>query len=149
MHRISVRTITCAAVGIATLVIVPIAAASAATNASARPTIVAVPNNAMVNTTIALTGSGFPAGATISVQECATKSWIAPQQPCLADNTVIVRAGAHGGFRTTMRLEICPPWPGSRSPHPTERTCFIGEPVVRGLDTERLVAPAKVVVSWP
>src|SRR5580692_5412281 len=81
--------------------IAPLSMTSADAAVSA-PHIKAQPNNVMVNTSIALTGVRFPAHSTFTIKECSMKAWIAPQNPCSANNSVSVTTNSRGRFRASM-----------------------------------------------
>jgi hypothetical protein len=121
--------------------------AAAPVAGAAGPHITARPTDVMVNSTVSLRGSGFPPGTTLTLAECSTKQWIVPSSLCLTTNTVTVHTNSTGGFKSRMVAEICPPHPPVTPP--TQRTCYIGEPVPSGIDTITLVGAAKIVVSWP
>ena len=113
------------------------------------PHIVAKPNNAMVNTKISLTGTGFAAHTKLVVKECSSTNWVVvAQHPCDTDNTISVTTDRHGRFTSRFKLELCPrsnPGPGPV----TKETCYIGNPQPRGVDTITLVGAAKVTVTYP
>ena len=110
------------------------------------PQIVVKPNNAMINTKVALTGTGFPAGTKLTIKECSAKSWIVPQKRCVANNSVSVRTDRRGRFTSRLEVELCG---GKRGSEPTSQICYIGEPQPRGVDTITLVGAARVVVTYP
>ena len=114
---------------------------------AAGPHIAANPTHVMVNSPVALRGSGFPPDTRITLAECSATAWVVPFSPCLTSNTVTVRTDSAGSFRTHMTARICPAV--SPGVTPTQRTCYIGEPVPQGVDTISLVGAAKIVVSWP
>jgi hypothetical protein len=121
----------------------PVAQAAAGTK---QPKIKVKPHAAMVGTEAAVTGSGFPAGATVDLRECGKTLWLAPKSPCDTGNETTVTANGKGRFSTTMRVELCPE--GEPAKGPTERTCYIGEQV--WLEDEGELAPAaKLLVSYP
>jgi hypothetical protein len=113
---------------------------------AATPHITATPTDPMVDTPVSLAGSGFPHSATFTLQECSSKDWVVPANPCLITNRVHVHTNAEGAFNATMTAQICP---ASTPPFRTRRKCYIGEPVPSGIDTITLVGAAKIVVSWP
>jgi hypothetical protein len=110
------------------------------------PHITARPTDVMVNSPVALHGTGFPPAATLRLQECSLKNWIVPEDPCLTTNSVTVTTNSRGGFTTTMKALICP---AVTPPVLTRRTCYIGVPRPSGIDTITLVGAARIVVSWP
>ena len=58
---------------------------------STPPRIVAKPSNAMVNTKIMLTGSGFAARAKLTIRECSSTGWVVvAEHPCNFDNAISV-----------------------------------------------------------
>ena len=108
--------------------------------------IVARPTHLMVNQIVGLTGTGFAPATSLTLVECSLTNWIVPQNPCLSDNSVTVTTSISGSFATSMRAEICP---AVSPPAGTERTCYIGIRQPTGVDTVRLEAAARIVVSWP
>jgi hypothetical protein len=110
------------------------------------PHITARPTDVMVNSPVALHGTGFPPAATLRLQECSMKNWIVPENPCLTANSVTVTTNSRGGFTTAMKALICP---AITPPVATQRTCYIGVPKPSGVDTVTLVGAARIVVSWP
>ena len=123
-----------------------VAAASAA--AKPKPHIVATPNNVMVNTTVSLVGTGFPAHAKLVIKECGQTTWVVTQKPCDTNNTINVVTDAHGRFAARFKVELCPRTGTSTGPI-TRETCYIGNPRPSGVDTIRLVGAAKVIVTYP
>jgi hypothetical protein len=122
-----------------------VAAASAA--AKPKPHIVATPNNVMVNSTVKLVGTHFPANATIVLRECGKSTWIAPQNPC-DKKKITVSTNKHGRFTDSISMGLCPrsPWPG----HPVnELRCYIGEVQPTGVDVIDLVGHVRVIVTYP
>ncbi len=113
---------------------------------AASPHILAKPNNVMVNSKVALTGTGFPANTKLTVQECRATKWVVPQHPCDTNNTISVHTDGHGRFTSRFKVELCG---GKRGPGPTSQTCYIGNPRPRGVDTVALVGAARVVVTYP
>ena len=114
--------------------------------AATPPHIVAKPNNLMVNTKTTLTGTGFPVKTKLTIQECSTNFWIAPQNPCSTTNKITVQTDSHGKFVRQFRVALCG---GKRGPGPTSQICYIGEPHPEGVDTIRLLGAAKVTVTYP
>ncbi len=109
------------------------------------PKIVARPRTLMVNTTATLKGSGFPASTVIELGECGRTFWLAPQNPCIAEEQAVA-TDRHGRFRATFEVGLCPE--GEPGKMPTERTCYVGE-LVSGEDTGSLVGAAKITVTYP
>ena len=129
--------------------IVGLAAGIASSAAAASPTgphIVAKPNNLMVNTKTTLSGTGFPAKAKLTIEECATPGWVATSRPCKGANKISVRADAHGRFSAKFRVVLCG---GKRGSGPTSQICYIGNPHPQGIDTITLRGAAKVTVTYP
>ena len=96
----------------ACVVLVPLtsvagASARAAARRGKQPTILANPTSLMVNQSTALKGSGFPKNASVTLRECASSSWIAPQQPCLEGHSVTVETGRSGHFSTSFKVGVC------------------------------------------
>jgi hypothetical protein len=125
------------------LTLVPIATAQAGTSS---PKIRAKPHSVMVNTETTLKGRGFPANTTITLEECGRTFWIAPEDPCLDEGAKTVTTDAKGKFQTGFPVGLCPE--GEATKKPTQRVCYVGE-LVTGEDTGSLVAPAKLIVTWP
>jgi hypothetical protein len=99
----------------------------------------------MVNQSTALHGSGFPKRASITLHECASTSWIVPQQPCIEGLSVTVNTNGSGHFSTQFKVGVCEgAWSG-----PTQRTCYIGVPRPSGIDTMELVGAVTIQVSYP
>lgn len=111
------------------------------------PHIVARPDNLMVNTTTHLTGTGFPANATLHVAECSVKNWIVPQQPCATGNQVTVDTDSSGTFKASLTAEVCPKPTGSARRGFME-TCYVGV-LHPQLDRVLLVGAAKIIVTGP
>jgi hypothetical protein len=115
-------------------------------SAAAGPHIRARPSSAMIDTHVALNGSGFPANSVVALRECGRTFWLAPTEPCDTANAKLVRTGRLGRFKTSFLVELCPE--GEPGEIVTERTCFIGEPVF-GEDTGMLEGAAKITVTYP
>jgi hypothetical protein len=110
-----------------------------------QPHISAKPSNLMVNQSTALLGSGFPKHTSITLRECASASWIVPQQPCIEGLAVTVKTNGSGHFSTQFKVGVCE----GTSSGPTQRTCYIGEPRPSGIDTMQLVGAVTIQVSYP
>ena len=136
------RRISIGAAGLAAVLIVALALPSLAATS---PHIAATPHNVMVNSTISLTGHGFPAHAKLTIAECSSTNWIVVMQPCDTDNTIVVHTDRHGRFTSSFTVELCP---NSRG-HLTREKCFIGNPQPQGVDTITLVGAARIVVTYP
>lgn len=113
-------------------------------------TIVAAPVSVMVGTATNLTGTNFPANATLTLKECSQTTWIVPENPCATSNVINVATSSNGDFDATMTAEICP------SPTPTPvvgpgfvQNCYVGEPVPQGIDTITSVGAARITVTGP
>jgi hypothetical protein len=123
------------------------AGAGAAVATPAR--VVAKPNNAMVNTKIGLTGTGFPARTKLTIEECSSTAWaVAAQNPCDIDNAISPTTDAHGRFTARFKVELCPrkkPGPGPA----TKETCYIGRPQPRAGGAIALVGAARITVTYP
>ncbi len=137
---VSIRNLRAA--GVAAVVILPAWGASAL----AAPQIKAHPRRAMVGSTVTIRGKGFPANQTIPLSECGRTFWIVPEQPCNTANETTVKTNKKGAFETTFHVEVCPDSETGRGP--TEKICYIGEPVP-GEDTVSLLGPAQIGVSYP
>lgn len=106
------------------------------------PQIVARPSRPVPpGTVIALTGSGFVPNATYRVAECSRTGWVVMQDPCVAGNGIVITTNRAGGFIHRFRVEACTVPSAS-----TIETCYIGVPMISGVDTVELVAPAKIPV---
>jgi hypothetical protein len=123
-----------------------VANGAAGASSATPPQIVVKPNNAMINTKVALTGTGFPARTKLTIKECSAKSWVVPQKRCVTNNSVSVRTDRRGRFTSRLKVELCG---GKRGPEPTSQICYIGDPQPRGVDTITLVGAARVVVTYP
>lgn len=110
-----------------------------------QPHISAKPSNLMVNQSTTLLGSGFPKHASITLRECASASWIVPQQPCIEGLAVTVQTNGSGHFSTQFKVGVCE----GASSGPTQRTCYIGVPRPSGIDTMELVGAVTIQVSYP
>ena len=122
-----------------------IPAQSQAQGQAKRPKIIARPHTLMVDATTKLKGSGFPPNTVIKLAECGRTFWLVPSSPCL-EREQAVTTNRQGRFRTTFTAGLCPE--GEPGKMPTERTCYIGEPVAAE-DTESLVGAVKITVSYP
>jgi len=100
----------------------------------------------MVNTTTVLKGKHFKANSTIKIVECSKTFWLAPSNPCMAENATEVTTDAKGRFETNFKAGVCPE--AERTKKPTQVICYVGE-VVFGEDTGELVGAAKLKVSYP
>jgi len=117
--------------------------------AATPPHIVAKPNNVMVNTTISLTGTGFPARTRLAIKECSNTNWVVvAQRPCDTANAISVATDVHGRFAHSFKVQLCPRTKVGPGPV-TRETCYIGNPQPRGVDTITLVGAAKVIVTYP
>jgi hypothetical protein len=111
------------------------------------PHIKAQPDNAMVNTSIALTGRMFRANSTFTIKECSMTAWIAPQDPCSTNNAVSVTTNNHGRFKASFKAEVCAG--GQRGQEPTSVICYLGHPQPTGVDTIALVGATRITVTYP
>lgn len=136
------RIVVCAALTALAVAVAPALPAQAQTK---QPKITARPRTLMVNATTMLTGSGFLASTVIELGECGSTFWLAPRDPCIA-NEQAVTTDRHGRFRATFRAGLCPE--GEPGKMPNERTCYIGE-LVTGEDAGSLVGSAKITVTYP
>ena len=127
------------------------------TSSQASPHIVARPNNLMINTNTMLTGTGFKPRSNLTVEECSTKTWIAPQNPCATSNVIHVRTNQAGYFKHAMTAKVCPSngpphAQGSNRPsHPQgfAQRCYVGVPTGRGVDEIVLVGATPITVTGP
>ena len=114
------------------------------------PTIVANPTNVMVDTATTLTGTDFPANATLTIKECSRTTWIVPQDPSATSNVTTVATNANGQFHAKMTAAVCP----STQPTPVAtpgfvQNCYVGEPLPQGIDTMALVGATAITVTGP
>lgn len=114
------------------------------------PTIVTDPVSVMVGAATKLTGTNFPADATLTIKECSQTTWIVPEDPCVTSNVISIATNSNGDFVTTMTAEVCP------SPTPTPvagpgfvQNCYLGQPVPQGIDTITLVGASRITVTGP
>jgi hypothetical protein len=121
-------------------------ASSAAALPLTGPTIVAHPNNLMVNTDTTLVGRNFRPATTLHLAECGKTMWVVPSSPCDTNNTVTVTTSPSGGFSTPFKAELCP---GGVRVGPTAVRCYIGVPKPTGIDTETLKAAVAITVTYP
>jgi hypothetical protein len=113
-------------------------------------TIVVDPVSVMVRTATKLTGTNFPADATLTVKECSQTTWIVPETPCASSNVIRITTNSTGDFETTMTAEVCPgPTPTPVAPPAFVQSCYIGEPVPQGIDTITLVGASRITVTGP
>ena len=139
------RKLSIGAAGIAAVIIVALALPSLAATS---PHITATPHNVMVNTTISLSGRGFPAHKRLTIAECSSTGWVVVQNPCDTDNTIVVHTNRHGRFTADFHVELCPRANTAGGPI-TQEKCFIGNPQPQGVDTITLVGAAKIIVTYP
>jgi hypothetical protein len=129
--------------------VIPSVAARASVPTTTPPRIVATPNNVMVNTQIALTGSGFQPRTRLRLAECSMTTWvIVAQHPCDSTNRISVRTDLHGRFTTPFMVQLCARSTTGSDPI-TEETCYVGAREVQGLDTVTLVGAAQITVTYP
>lgn len=117
-------------------------------SAATQPHIVASPNNVMVNTKISVVGTGFPRRSRLTIEECSVTDWVVPQNPCDTNNTITVVTDRHGRFAHAFTAELCPRTWAAAGPA-TKRTCYIGNPEPKGVDTITLVGAARITVTYP
>ena len=111
------------------------------------PVITARPDNVMVNQHTNLVGRGFPRFATLRLAECSKTNWVVPTNPCDKGNSIVVTTDGRGSFVTGFKVEACA---GARVSAPGLAVlCYIGVPKPSGIDTERLVGAARIVVTYP
>jgi len=149
MTRPSILSRLTMALAVVVLVGTVMAGEAGAVPSPTPPHIVATPNNVMVNTIIHLVGTGFPVRTQLTIAECGRTNWVVgAQQPCNTDNTISVVTNRRGRFAAQFKAEVCP---DSVPPTPpvTRRTCYIGNPQPRGVDTITLVGAAKIIVTYP
>jgi hypothetical protein len=122
-------------------------AASPPAVAAPAPKIVVVPDSVMVNTQMKVTGRNFPANTKVTIEECSRTFWVVPQNPCATANVLRVITNSKGHFSHTMIAEVCPGGT-TKSPGFSE-TCYVGEPVPKGIDTVALLGAAQITVTGP
>lgn len=145
LSRPRLRTVAVLCGGVA-LGVLPLAVSGSA-SAATGPHIKAVPNDLMVNTDTQLTGSGWPANASVTLSECGKTNWAVPDNPCNPDNTVTVTTNATGHFKTAFKAETCPE--GKFKGPGFQERCFIGEATPSGIDTVHLVGAVRIIVTGP
>ena len=112
------------------------------------PRIVARPGTVTVNTRVRLSGSGFAAHRRLTIWECTARTWVVPQQVCNHRNVVDLTTNGAGRFNVSQVALVCP----LRTHVMTAdfaRTCYVGMPTVRGIDTVALVGAARITVTGP
>ena len=109
------------------------------------PQIVATPSSVMVNNTTQLVGRHFAPRHRLTVEECSLTSWYVPQNPCDTAKTITVTTNRYGTFQHTFTVDLCP----SSGPPMLAVTCYIGVPMVGGVDTEALLGAATMTVTYP
>ena len=114
--------------------------------ASPKPHIAARPRSVMVNTKTRLTGTGFPARKALTIEECSTKAWFVPMNPCDSTNLLKVKTDAHGAFSRRFTVQTCPV---AGTPPGFSQTCYIGEHILYGVDGDGLLGAAKIAVTGP
>jgi hypothetical protein len=114
------------------------------------PMIVTDPVSVMVGATTQLTGTNFPANATLTIKECSQTTWIVPENPCANSNVITIASDSSGAFQTPMTAEVCP------SPTPTPvagpgfvQSCYIGQAAPQGIDTITLFGATRITVTRP
>lgn len=112
------------------------------------PHIVAMPDNVMVNTDTVLVGSNFPPNRTLTVAECSTKQWFVPEHPCATSNVIRVHTSANGHFRHAMTATVCPSIQAGGPPG-FSQLCYVGVPMLTGVDGVTLLGAAPLVVTGP
>lgn len=112
------------------------------------PKIVARPDSVMVNAKTELSGSGFQPRHRLTILECSQRTWVVPTQVCNQKNAVRVTTDRAGRFRASMRALVCPAHRRAMAAG-FVRTCYVGVPAIRGVDTETLVGAAKITVTGP
>jgi hypothetical protein len=112
------------------------------------PHIVVVPNDVMVNTMVALTGSGFAPNTNLTIRECGARTWVVTTQACDRTNAITVHTNGSGRFRRQIVVQVCPRLTPIIGPI-TEERCFIGHPTRSGVDTVTLVGAAPITVTYP
>jgi hypothetical protein len=125
------------------------ASAGPASPISRVPKIVARPASVRVNTRTELSGSGFRPHHKLTIWECSARGWVVPQQVCNHKNAVHVTTDGAGRFRTRITVLVCPARRRMMVAAGFSRTCYVGVPAVRGVDTETLVGAAKITVTGP
>ncbi|HWD07978.1 MAG TPA: hypothetical protein VHA57_02675 [Actinomycetota bacterium] len=96
-----------------------------------------VPSQPLVGAgqSIRISGIGWAPNSSYTVEECSVTSWIAPRDPCLTGNRVVVNANSVGQFTATFQVLPCGPTVG----------CFLGVPEPRGIDAFFLAGAAPII----
>jgi hypothetical protein len=113
----------------------------------APPTLKVIPRSVMVTTDATIVGKNFTPGSSVQVTECSATTWVVPNTPCDADNTVTVAANKKGAFKTAFKVELCPG--GKHGKNPTSQICYIGVAHPSGIDVVGLLPSARVLVTYP
>jgi len=133
---------------------------------SRAPRIVARPGSVMVNTKTELSGSGFLPHRRLTIWECSARGWIVPRRVCNHRNALRVRTNGSGRFKASLVALVCPlamhvmATVAARGDVPVEpaasrfaagfaRTCYVGVPTIRGVDTVTLAGAARITVTGP
>jgi len=130
---------------VASIALVVLAAAAAASGNATTPTITLDPTSAMVNTKVIVHGTGFPPNTTYTISECGKTDWSLPAKPCTKKSKTVT-TNDRGSFRKKIVAMLCPQ---ESPPMLTEETCYVGMRVVTGVDTLALDPYAPLTVSWP
>ena len=115
---------------------------------SARPTIVATPDNVMVNTSVELAGSNFSPDASFELAECGAPVWKDTTDPCNTTGVPVV-TDAHGSFDTSFVMTLCPRTRWNSGLPITAEKCWIGLAQSVGSTRTGLAGRVRVVVSYP
>lgn len=113
------------------------------------PSIVARPASVMVNTKTELSGSGFQPRSRLLIWECSARTWVVPLQVCNHRNAVHVTTDGLGRFKVAMTALVCPARLPALAAAGFARTCYVGVPHVRGVDTVALAGAARITVTGP
>lgn len=142
--RSTARLAACVLVG--ALAALLASAAPTLAKASARPRIIAMPSVLAGNEATMLKGTGFPASTRIKLEECAKKSWILPEYPCVS-KAATVKTDASGGFTTTFTVKQCSTATRVEADgRARAQKCYVGE-LETGEDSGTLVAAVRLTVT--
>jgi hypothetical protein len=133
--------------GIVGLTLTVATAGSALAVSPVPPTLKVTPHSVMVNTDTTIAGKNFIPGSSVQLTECSATTWVVPNAPCNAANTVTITANKKGGFKTAFKVELCPG--GKHGKEPTSEICYVGVSKPSGIDTAGLSPYAKVIVTYP
>lgn len=156
-----ISSVRVAAVAAAILTALVVAGCGAATTTQGQPGGAATTPGAAVSTTpgtnpatVLVSGRGYPAHARIDVVECSSPTVVAPLRGCDSSHVLTIQTGADGTFRARFQVRPCPQLPGrpaAAKPLASHlaviRHCYIGVPVLHGVDVAKLTDVVQVTQS--